>query len=105
VGDTFCFGDAGSFLIGVIFGNGNPLGAKAPPDDDVDVLLPQLELRLPLVHCASSSPRTVNNRVNNNALVAPSDIGIKCIFVVIPLYDNGIAPYMYSVIASKSRSA
>ena len=35
----------GSLEIGVILGKGNPL--NAPPADDDDVLLPQLELRLP----------------------------------------------------------
>jgi hypothetical protein len=71
VGDTVRCGDGGSFFIGVIFGKGKPLGASAPPVDDDEVLLPQLELRLPpLVHCPSSRPRTVNNRVNNSALVS-----------------------------------
>src|ERR1700733_14161345 len=64
VGDTGRFGDGGSFFIGVILGKGKPLGASAPPVDDDEVLLPQLELRLPPpVHCPSSRPRTVNNRV------------------------------------------
>ena len=62
--------EGGSCRMGVILGNGNP-ELNAPPADDEDVLLPQLELRLPaVVHCASSRPRTVNSLVKSNAFVA-----------------------------------
>jgi len=39
-------GDGGSLEIGVILGNGYP-ELKAPPAEDEEVLLPQLELKLP----------------------------------------------------------
>jgi len=39
-------GDGGSLAIGVIRGNGYP-ELNAPPVEDDEVLLPQLELRLP----------------------------------------------------------
>ena len=56
-------------LIGVILGKGNP-GLNAPLAEDDDVLLPQLEGKLPPVHWASSNPRTVNNRVKRSAFDA-----------------------------------
>jgi len=63
-------GEGGSLAIGVIRGNGYA-ELNAPPAEDEEVLLPQLELRLPPpVHGLSSSPRTVKSRVNNNAFVA-----------------------------------
>lgn len=63
-----CSGE-GFVCIGVIRGNGKP-ELRAPPAEDDEVLLPQLELRLPpTVHCPSSSPRTVNSLVNNSAFV------------------------------------
>lgn len=90
--------------MGVIRGKGSP-ELKAPPVEDEEVLEPQLVLKLVPCHCPSSKPRTVNRRVKRSAFVASLDvdIGIKCNLVVIPLYDKGIAPYMYSVMASKSR--
>jgi hypothetical protein len=57
-------------VMGVILGNGNP-GLRGPPEDEPEVLLPQLELKLPpAVHWPSSRPRTVNSRVNKSALPA-----------------------------------
>lgn len=66
--DRFRDKDEGSLEMGVILGNRYP-GVSTAPAEEEDVLLPQLELRLPVVHCASSRPRTVNSLVNSNALV------------------------------------
>ena len=72
VGDIDRRGDGGSFFIGVIFGNGYALDSTPPPPaDDAEVVLPQLELRLPPpFQLPSSTPRTVKSRVNNSALAA-----------------------------------
>jgi hypothetical protein len=71
---------------GVIRGKGKP-AANIPPPDDVEVLLPQLELRLPAVQLPSSSARTVNKRVKSRAFVGTVGLvrGMRCNFVVMPL--------------------
>ena len=51
----------------VIRGNGKP--AFKIVADDVEALLPQLELKLPVVQVPSSSDRTVNRRVIRSAFV------------------------------------
>ena len=56
-------------FMGVILGNGKPAFSTAAAED-VEVLLPQLELRLPPVYICSSTPRTVNSRVNSSAFIA-----------------------------------
>ena len=91
-------------VMGVIRGKGKP--AFKMVADDVETLLPQLELKLPVAQVPSSRPRTVNRRVKSSAFVGWDGFvrGIRCNLTVMPLYDNGIAPYMYSAIASKSRS-
>lgn len=61
-------GDCGG-LIGVILGNGKA-EVKAPPAEDPEVLLPQLELKLPPSKSCSSNPRTVNKRVKRSAFIA-----------------------------------
>jgi hypothetical protein len=84
------FGDGGWTGVpparGVIRGKGKP-EVNIPPADEVEVLLPQLELRLPAVQLPSSSLPTVNSRVKRSAFAGTVGLvrGMRCSFVVMPL--------------------